>query len=170
MKTPEVSDPLPGLGFNIDGGSLVGITPERVDTLLLNNESSERQFDVFPAQWAHYTFVMHKYDSTSGVSVKDQLLNNKIYINGVSESIEELATQQPDGTAVVYNSVNMDFNNNAVNENNLDRGSGKICGWGVNNNYNLSQEVALFRVYNKELTQAEITANYNEVKGRFGLP
>ena len=61
FKTPEVSDPLPGLGFNIDGGTLVGITPERVDALLLNNESSERQFDVFPAQWAHYTFVMHKY-------------------------------------------------------------------------------------------------------------
>ena len=170
FKTPEVSDPLPGLGFHIDGGSLVGIKPERVDTLLLNNEVplNDRAFDVFPAQWAHYTFVMHKYDSNNG-TVKDQLLNNKIYINGVSESIEELVTQQPDGTAVVYNSVNMDFNNNAVNENDLDRGSGKICGWGVNDHYNLPQEVALFRVYNKELTQAEITANYDQVKGRFGL-
>ena len=171
FKTPEVSDPLPGLGFHIDGGVLVGITPERVDTLLLNNEVplSDRAFDVFPAQWAHYTFVMHKYDNTSGVSVKDQLLNNKIYINGVSESIEELRTQQSDGTAVVYAGANMDFDNNAVVENDLDRGSGKICGWGVNDDYNLPQEVALFRVYNKELTQAEITANYNEVKGRFGL-
>jgi hypothetical protein len=155
FKTPEVSDPLPGLGFNAGSGSLVGITPERVETLLLNNEVplSDRAFDVFPAQWAHYTFVMHKYDSTSGVSVKDQLLNNKIYINGVSESIEEL---RPSGT---YNSGYMNFNN----------GAGKICGRVVDNSYNLPQEVALFRVYNKELTQAEITANYNEVKGRFGL-
>ena len=168
FKTPSDSDPLPGLGFNIGGGTLVGITPERVDTLSLNNESSERQFDVFPAQWAHYTFVMHKYDSNNG-TVKDQLLNNKIYINGVSDSIEELRTQSGDGTAVSYSSVNMDFNNNAVIENDFDRGSGRICGWGTNTNYNLPQEVALFRVYNKELTQAEITANYNEVKGRFGL-
>ena len=171
FKTPEDSDPLPGLGFHIDGGVLVGIAPERVDTLLLNNEVplSDRAFDVFPAQWAHYTFVMHKYDSTSGVSVKDQLLNNKIYINGASESIQELTTQQSDGTAVVYAGANMDFDNNAVIENDLDRGSGKICGWGVNDHYNLPQEVALFRVYNKELTQAEITANYDQVKGRFGL-
>lgn len=154
LKTPEVSDPLPGLGFNISGGVLVGITPERVDALLLNNEVplSDRAFDVFPAQWAHYTFVMHKYNSNNG-TVKDQLLNNKIYINGVSESIEELRP------SAAYNSGNMNFNN----------GAGKICGRVIDDNYNLPQEVALFRVYNKELTQAEITANYNEVKDRFGL-
>ena len=169
FKTPSESDPLPGLGFNIYGGELVGITPERVDTLLLNNESSERQYDVFPAQWAHYTFVMHKYDSNNG-TVKDQLLNNKIYINGVSESIEELRTHNSAGTPVKYNSTYMDFDNDAVIENDFDRGSGRICGLGTNTSYNLPQEVALFRVYNKELTQAEITANYNEVKGRFSLP
>ena len=87
----------------------------------------------------------------------------------MSESIQELTTQQSDGTAVVYAGANMDFDNNAVIENDLDRGSGNICGWGVNDHYNLPQEVALFRVYNKELTQAEITANYDQVKGRFGL-
>ena len=170
FKTPEVSDPLPGLGFHIDGGVLVGITPERVDTLLLNNEVplSDRAFDVFPAQWAHYTFVMHKYNALNG-TVKDQLLNNKIYINGVSESIQELTTQQSDGTVVVYAGANMDFDNNAVIENDLDRGSGKICGLGNTTAFNLPMEVALFRVYNKELTQAEISANYDQVKGRFGL-
>lgn len=152
LKTPEVSDPLPGLGFNISGGVLVGITPERVDALLLNNESSERQYDVFPAQWAHYTFVMHKYQVGAGTTLS-QLLNNKIYINGVSESIEEL---RPSAT---YDSGYMNFNN----------GAGKICGRVIDDNYNLPQEVALFRVYNKELTQAEITANYDEVRGRFSL-
>ena len=154
FKTPQVSDPLPALAFNLGTGELVGITPERVDALALNNEVplSDRAFDVFPANWAHYTFVMHKYDSNNG-TVKDQLLNNKIYINGVSESIEELVP------SALYNSSHMNFNN----------GAGKISGRALDNLYNLPQEVALFRVYNKELTQAEITANYNEVKGRFGL-
>ena len=58
-----------------------------------------------------------------------------------------------------YTSGNMNFNN----------GAGKISGRGLDNLFNLPQEVALFRVYNKELTQAEITANCNEVKGRFSI-
>ena len=151
---PPNSDSLPGLGFNISGNVLIGITPERVETLLLNNEvpSNDRIFDAFPAQWKHYTFVMHKYDSNNG-TVKDQLLNNKIYINGASESIEELVP------SASYNSSYMNFNN----------GEGKISGHVFDDQGNLPQEVALFRVYNKELTQAEITANYNEVKDRFGL-
>ena len=154
FKTPLNSDPLPALAFNLGTGELVGITPERVDALALNNEVplSDRAFDVFPANWAHYTFVMHKYDSNNG-TVKDQLLNNKIYINGVSESIEELLP------SASYTSGNMNFNN----------GAGKISGRGLDNLFNLPQEVALFRVYNKELTQAEITANCNEVKGRFSI-
>ena len=154
FKTPQVSDPLPALAFNLGTGELVGITPERVDALALNNEVplSDRAFDVFPANWAHYTFVMHKYDSNNG-TVKDQLLNNKIYINGVSESIEELLP------SASYTSGNMNFNN----------GAGKISGRGLDNQFVLPQEVALFRVYNKELTQAEITANCNEVKGRFSI-
>ena len=154
FKTPLNSDPLPALAFNLGTGELVGITPERVDALALNNEVplSDRAFDVFPANWAHYTFVMHKYDSNNG-TVKDQLLNNKIYINGVSESIEELLP------SASYTSGNMNFNN----------GAGKISGRGLDNQFVLPQEVALFRVYNKELTQAEITANCNEVKGRFSI-
>ena len=154
FKTPSDSDPLPALAFNLGTGELVGISPERVDTLALNNEVplSDRAFDVFPANWAHYTFVMHKYDSNNG-TVKDQLLNNKIYINGVSESIEELVP------SALYNSSHMNFNN----------GAGKISGRGLDNQFVLPQEVALFRVYNKELTQAEITANCNEVKGRFSI-
>ena len=157
FKTPSDSDPLPGLGFNIGGNVLIGITPERVDALALNNEVplSDRAFDVFPANWAHYTFVMHKYDSNNG-TVKDQLLNNKIYINGVSESIEELRSPE---NIVTYDSSYMNFNN----------GAGKISGRGFDNQIILPQEVALFRVYNKELTQEEITANCNEVKGRFSI-
>ena len=166
FKTPEVSDPLPGLGFHIDGGVLVGITPERVDTLLLNNESSERQFDVFPAQWAHYTFVMHKYDSTSGVSVKDQLLNNKIYINGVSETVVDMTGGLLDDNSNAYFSSAMDFNSGQYDA------KGRIAAYRsqfYGHYFNLPMEVALCRIYNKELTQAEITANYDQVKGRFNL-
>jgi hypothetical protein len=151
---PPNSDSPPGLGFNISGNVLIGIPPERVDALALNNEVplNDRAFDVFPANWAHYTFVMHKYDSNNG-TVKDQLLNNKIYINGVSESIEELVP------SASYNSSYMNFNN----------GAGKISGHAFDDQGNLPQEVALFRVYNRELTQAEITDNCNEVKGRFSI-
>ena len=141
LKTPETSDRIPGLGFNIGGGTLVGIKPQTVEELLINNDT-----------WIHYTFVMHKYDSNNG-TVKDQLLNNKIYINGVSQSIEEL---RPSAT---YASGKMIFNN----------GAGRICARSLDNHYNLPMDVSLFRVYTKELTQEEISDNYNSVKDRFGI-
>jgi len=166
VKSETDNSEFPALGFNIngiDGGVLVGLTAQRVNDLGLYNDRlvEERVEDVFPSQWAHYTFVMHKYNSTSGVSVKDQLLNNKIYINGVSESIEEVRS------GATYSSANMIFGQAGIST-----GIGRIGGWrrdDPTSEYNLPMEVALFRVYNKELTQEEITANFEEVRGRFDL-
>jgi len=163
VKSETDNPEFPALGFNIGGSVLVGLTAQRVNDLGLYNDRlvEERVEDVFPSQWAHYTFVMHKYNSTSGVSVKDQLLNNKIYINGVSESIEEVRS------GATYTSEKMIFGQAGIST-----GIGRIGGWRKDDptsEYNLPMEVALFRVYNKELTQEEITANFEEVRGRFDL-
>ena len=166
FQIPPGGSTLPGLGFNLQGLEMIGISPERVDTLSLNNESSERQYDVFPANWAHYTFVMHKYDSNSELSVKDQLLNNKIYINGVSETVVDMTGGLLDDNSNAYFSSAMDFNSGQYNA------KGRIAAYRsqfYGHYFNLPMEVALCRIYNKELTQAEITANYDQVKGRFNL-
>ena len=166
FQIPPGGSTLPGLGFNLQGLEMIGISPERVDTLSLNNESSERQYDVFPANWAHYTFVMHKYDSNSELSVKDQLLNNKIYINGVSETVVDMTGGLLDDNSNAYFSSAMDFNSGQYNA------KGRIAAYRsqfYGHYFNLPMEVALCRIYNKELTQAEIAANYDQVKGRFNL-
>jgi len=168
FQIPLGGSTLPGLGFNLQGLEMIGISPERVDTLLLNNEVplNDRAFDVFPAQWAHYTFVMHKYDSNSELSVKDQLLNNKIYINGVSETVVDMTGGLLDDNPNAYFGSAMDFNSGSWSA------KGRIAAYRsqfYGHYFNLPMEVALCRIYNKELTQAEITANYDQVKGRFGL-
>ena len=168
FEIPLGGSTLPGLGFNLQGQEMIGISPERVDTLLLNNEVplNDRALDAFPANWAHYTFVMHKYDSNSELSVKDQLLNNKIYINGVSETVVDVTGGLLDDNSNAYHSNAMDFNSGQWDA------KGRIAAYRsqfYGHYFNLPMEVALCRIYNKELTQAEITANYDQVKGRFGL-
>lgn len=90
-------------------------------------------------EWAHYIFEFR-----SDVAYT----NNKIYVNGVSQTL----SQQYSGEA----SGNRNFNS----------GYGKIATWG-GGGYNMIMECAVFRVYNRSLTQSEITQNYNAQKGRF---
>jgi hypothetical protein len=90
-------------------------------------------------EWAHYIFEFR-----SDVAYT----NNKIYVNGVSQTL----SQQYSGEA----SGNRNFNS----------GYGKIATWG-GGGYNMIMECAVFRVYNRSLTQSEITQNYNAQKGRY---
>ena len=91
-------------------------------------------------QWKHYVFEMR-----SDVSYT----NNKIYINGSSQTLF-----QNGGTE---NAGNRNFNS----------GSGRISSWLADNNYYQPMDIALFRVYNRALTQTEITNNYNAFRKRF---
>jgi len=91
--------------------------------------------------WAHYIFEMRSDVSYS---------NNKIYINSIAQTLSQLLSTENSGTRV--------FNS----------GNGRISGW-RQNGYYMPMEVSVFRVYNRQLSQAEVTQNFNAVKGRYGL-
>lgn len=90
-------------------------------------------------RWTHYVFVMNVGDYTV----------NKIYINGQQETLNQQFSSQANVYAV--------FNN----------GVGRIGGWRTDNNYQQVMDLAIFKIYNRALTQAEITAAYTESKSRF---
>ena len=84
-------------------------------------------------KWNHYVFVMN-----SG-----NYLLNKIYINGVSQPLSQIQGTQ---------------NTSLVNFNN---GVGRLGSWINNSNFMQNMYLSKFKVYRRELTQKEITANYN---------
>ena len=92
--------------------------------------------------WKHLVFEMR-----SDVSYT----NNKIYVNAENQFL----SQQ-------YGSEN-------TSTRNFNSGYGTICGWLASGGYYMNQQVSTFRVYNRALTQAEITQNYNTQKARYGL-
>jgi hypothetical protein len=90
-------------------------------------------------RWAHYVFEFR-----SDVSYT----NNKIYINGVQQTLTQiLGSESPSGR-------------------NFSSGNGRIASWGYGGYY-MPMNLGSFRVYNRSLTQAEITQNYNAQKGRY---
>jgi len=93
--------------------------------------------------WKHYVFEMR-----SDVAYT----NNRIYINGASQTLsQQLASE---------NSANRNFNN----------GIGRIALWsGGTSSFQMPMDCAVFNVYNRALTQNEISQNYNATKARFGL-
>ncbi len=89
--------------------------------------------------WKHFVFIMNAGSRT----------NNKIYVNGESQSLSQIA-----GT---FGSVNSNFNS----------GNGRISSWRNDLNWTMDMNVANFKIYNRELTQQEITNNFNANKSRF---
>jgi len=93
-------------------------------------------------RWTHYVFVMNAGDYTK----------NKIYINGTSETLSQQRSSQI--------ATNANFNN----------GVGRIGGFLASNDYPQTMDLGVFKIYNRELTQAEITTNYNEKKTQYSTP
>lgn len=93
-------------------------------------------------QWVHYVFVME-----SG-----NYFSNRIYINGASQALSQQYSNQYPPYAT--------FNS----------GNGRIGGWRFNNSYQQVMDVGIFKIYNRRLTQAEITTNYDENLARFSTP
>jgi hypothetical protein len=109
------------LGFNSSMGDNYGITAAQVSSLgLLNN-------------WNHYVFVMN-----SG-----SYLQNKIYINGVKQTLTQIQGSQNTSTV------------------NFNGGVGRIACWIFNNNFMQNMYLSKFKVYRRELTQNEITSKFN---------
>lgn len=118
------------LGFNTGNSDLYGISSATVSTLgLVGNPK-------------HYVFEMR-----SDVSY----VNNKIYINGVSQSLSQQA-----GTE-------------SAASRNFNSGVGRISGWTDTAGYDMPMNLATFKIYNRALTQAEINTNFNALRGRYGV-
>jgi len=118
------------IGFNTAASDCYGINSSVVSALSL------------VGNWRHYVFEMR-----SDVSY----VNNKIYINGVSQALsQQLSTE---------NTGNRNFNS----------GNGRIGGWRSDLNYKMSMSCATFKVYNRSLTQLEITRNFEAKRGRYSV-
>lgn len=118
------------IGFNTGNSDQYGISSATVTSLNCVNN------------WKHYVFEMR-----SDVSYT----NNKIYINGVSQTLTQLAGSE--------SAANRTFNS----------GQGRIAGWRLGTSYHIPMNMSCFRVYNRSLSQAEVTQNYNATKSLFGL-
>lgn len=92
--------------------------------------------------WRHYTFEMR-----SDVSYT----NNKIYINGVQQTLSQIAGSE--------SSLYRVFNS----------GAGRISGWRRDTSYGQSMYMSMFRVYNRALTVDEINQNYLAHRKKHGL-
>jgi hypothetical protein len=93
--------------------------------------------------WIHYVFEMR-----SDVSYT----NNKIYINSTSQTLSQQSGTQ--------NSSNRTFNS----------GNGRIAG-AINDGgiYRMPMDLPVFRVYNRSLTQTEVSQNYNALRSRYAI-
>ena len=82
-------------------------------------------------EYNHFVFVFKR----------NQLENCKLYINGNLQTLSQRIN--------VHNNTNAVFNNGSF-----------VLGAVGNNNYNSTIKTSYLRIYNKELTQSEITQNY----------
>ena len=116
------------LGYNSSAGDQYGLTATQVSNLgLLNN-------------WKHYVFIMNAGDYTT----------NKIYINGVSQTLSQVQGTQ--------NTSTVNFNN----------GVGRIGSWLFSSSFMQTMYVKNFKVYNRALTQEEITKNFQRLSINLG--
>jgi len=119
------------IGYNTGNGDSYGISSAVVNSLgLVNN-------------WKHYVFEMR-----SDVSYT----NNKIYVNGV---VQTLSSQSANSETT----ANRTFNS----------GNGRICARRGNASYPTPMNCSSFRVYNRALSAAEVSQNFNSLRGRFSI-
>jgi hypothetical protein len=93
-------------------------------------------------QWKHYVFEMR-----SDVAYT----NNKIYVNGENQTLSQVLGSE--------SSIYRNFNN----------GNGKISSWLYDSGYNQSMDLSQFKIYNRALSQQEISQNFNATRSRFGI-
>lgn len=101
--------------------------------------------------WKHYSFVM-----CDGGTFSIAKTNQKIYINGVlQESLTQTGTENTNTRRFSFTSTS-----NARFPGNTDANG---------NNFLLNMDAAIIKVYNRELSQAEVLQNFNAHKGRFNI-
>lgn len=117
-------------GFNTGNSDSYGISSS--DWSNLNVEDN----------WTHYVFVMHNTLTYT---------NNKIYINGVSQTLSQQKGSE--------DSASRHFND----------GVGRINSWGNSSysSYTTNMDLGLFRIHTGELSSTEVLGAYNAHYNRF---
>jgi hypothetical protein len=115
------------IGFNTANSDQYGIPSSKVDYLGIQGA------------WKHLVFVMYSGSKT----------NNKIYVNGDRQALEQILE--------TFNNTNAGFNN----------GAGRISSWLYGLSWLVNMNLASFKIYNRELTAQEITNNFNATSTRF---
>lgn len=97
--------------------------------------------------WKHYCYVMYNNVSLGGTTYN----NNKIYVNGVAQPLQQVTGN--------ISSTLRSITGNLI-----------IGGWTNNTTqYKPSMDVSTIKLYDRELTAAEVLQNYNALAGRYGL-
>jgi hypothetical protein len=118
-----------GIGFNTSNSDLYGINSTQVNNLgVVGN-------------WKHLVFVMNKSDYTL----------NKIYVNGVMQTLAQQAASQLSAQA------------------NFNGGLGRIACWRANTSYIIKMYLSTFAIYANELTGTAIQQRFTDTKSRYGL-
>lgn len=97
--------------------------------------------------WRHFCFVMFNNVSSGSLPYT----NNKIYVNGTSYPLTQITGTQSASTR--------SFTDGLV----------RLSGWRSDTQYKMPMDLAIFKIYNKQLTDTEIQQNFNACRGRFGL-
>lgn len=117
------------IGYNTANSDLYGVPATQVDFLGVEGN------------WRHLVFVMNA----------GTVLNNKIYVNGVSQTLG----QQISGfTFVAANAV-------------FSSGEGRIGCWKFDQAWLMNIQVASFKVYNRALSSQEVINNLKASRNRF---
>lgn len=93
-------------------------------------------------QWRHMVFVMN--DNVS-------YTNNKMYVNA---ELQSLAQQQ---------------GAESVSERHFNSGAGRLAGWRLNPGSKMTMDCAIFKIYNRELSQEEVDNNFHAIRRRFSV-
>jgi hypothetical protein len=100
--------------------------------------------------WKHYCFVM--LDSRNGPTISD----HKIYINGESQA---LSAQVGTVSSTYFRLSSFTSTFFGFPSRNFTNGQ----------DYTLNSDIAIVKVYTRELSQTEVTQNFNAHKGRFNI-
>jgi hypothetical protein len=128
-------------GFTTNTNDIYGFANPTLSSLnLINN-------------WKHYSFIMGDF-TTYSVPQASQ----KIYINGVLQSPLSTQTGTPETTS--FRNFSNDVTSNSRFPGNRFTGGQNLL---------TNMDVALIKIYNRELSQTEVTQNFNAHKGRFNI-
>jgi len=120
-----------------------------------------------PYKTFNFVEVSGGYDESASPTT---FQNNTVYQLGISRSYAGTAISVLDTDSVTKISPTLDGNTLTTNDVNLGPFTiGMTSGLGSGDNYWWKGEIYIVMMYDRELSQAEITQNFNALRGRFGI-